>query len=86
MHLNQFNEVDETGAYYTELSKPERKAPIQYINAYVWNLERWQWWTYMRDSKRDSDVKNRLLDSVGEGEGEMIWENNIETRILSYVK
>ena len=40
----------------------------------------------MRDSKRDSDVKNRLLDSVGEGEGEMIWENNIETRILSYVK
>ena len=23
----------------------------------------------MRDSKRDTDVKNRLLDSVGEGEG-----------------
>ena len=28
--------------------------------------------TYMRDSKRDTDVKNRLLDSVGEGEGGMI--------------
>ena len=40
----------------------------------------------MRDSKRDTDVKNRLLDSVGEGEGEMIWENSIETCILSYVK
>jgi len=39
----------------------------------------------MRDSKRDTDVKNSLLDSVGEGEGEMIWENSIET-ILSYVK
>ena len=25
----------------------------------------------MRDSKRDTDVKNRLLDSVGEGEGGM---------------
>ena len=25
-----------------------------------------------RDSKRDSDIKNRLLDSVGEGEGGMI--------------
>ena len=24
------NEVDETGAYYTEWSKPERKTPIQY--------------------------------------------------------
>ena len=27
-----------------------------------------------------------LLDSVGEGEGGMVWENKIETRILSYVK
>ena len=26
----------------------------------------------MTDSKRDTDVKNRLLDSVGEGEGGMI--------------
>ena len=28
-----------TGAYYTEWSKPERKTPIQYTNAYIWNLE-----------------------------------------------
>ena len=27
-----------------------------------------------------------LLDSVGEGEGGMIWENGIETCIISYVK
>ena len=39
----------------------------------------------MRDSKRDT-VKNRLLDSVGEGEGGMIWENGIETCILSCKK
>ena len=32
--------IAETGAYYTELSKPERKTPIQYTNAYIWNLER----------------------------------------------
>ena len=38
------------------------------------------------DSKRDTDVWNSLLDSVGEGEGRMIWENGIETCILSYVK
>ena len=38
---NSSNEVDETGAYYTEWSKPERKTPIQYTNAYIWNLERW---------------------------------------------
>ena len=40
----------------------------------------------MRDSKRDTDVQNSLLDSVGEGEGGMIWENGIETCIISYVK
>ena len=40
----------------------------------------------MWDSKRDTDVKNSLLDSVGKGEGGMIWENSIETCILSYVK
>ena len=40
----------------------------------------------MQDSKRDTDVQNSLLDSVGKGEGGMIWENGIETCILSYVK
>ena len=40
----------------------------------------------MRDSKRDTDVQNSLLDSVGEGEGGMVWENGTETCILSYVK
>ena len=40
----------------------------------------------MRDSKRDTDVQNGLLDSEGEGEGGMIWENDIETCIISYKK
>ena len=40
----------------------------------------------MQDSKRDTDVLNSLLDSVGEGEGGMVWENGIETCKLSYVK
>ena len=40
----------------------------------------------MRDSKRDTDVKNRLLDSVGEDEGGMVWESSTEICILSYVK
>ena len=80
------NEMDETGADYTAWSKPERKTPIQYTNTYIWNLERWQQWPYMQDSKRDTDIKNTLLDSVGEAEGGMIWENSIETCILPYVK
>ena len=39
----------------------------------------------MRDSKRDTDVLNSLLDSVGEEAG-MICENGIETCIISYKK
>ena len=40
----------------------------------------------MQKRKRDTDVQNRLLDSVGEGEGGMFQENSIETCILSRVK
>ena len=40
----------------------------------------------MQDRKRDTDVYNRLLDIMEEGEGGMIWENSIETCILSRVK
>ena len=40
----------------------------------------------MQDSKRDTDIKNRLLDSFGEVEGGMIWENSIDTFILLHVK
>ena len=40
----------------------------------------------MRDSKRDTDVQNSPMDSVGEGKGGMIWENGTETCIISYVK
>ena len=40
----------------------------------------------MQNRKRDTDVRNRLLDSVGEGMGGMYQENNIKTCILSMVK
>ena len=43
----------------------------------------------MQNRKRHTDIKetqNRLWDSMGEGEGGMFWENNIETSILSRVK
>ena len=37
----------------------------------------------MQDSKGDTDIKNSLLDSVGEGKGGVIWENSIKTCMLS---
>ena len=40
----------------------------------------------MQNRKTDTDVQNRILDSVGEGEGGMFQANSIKTCILSRVK
>ena len=40
----------------------------------------------MQNRKKDTDVQNRLLDSVGEGEGGVFQENSIKICILSRVK
>ena len=79
--------MDKLGAYCTEWSKSEKRH-ILYVNAYIYiyNLERCYWWFYMQGSKGDTDVKNRLVDSMGELEIGMIWENSIETYTLPYVK
>ena len=37
----------------------------------------------MQDSKKDTDVYSGFLDSEGERGGGMIWENGLETCILS---
>ena len=70
----------------TEWSKSEREKQILYINAHIWDLDRWYQWSYLQGNKRDTDAKNRLLDSAGEGKGGMIRENSIETCTLPYVK
>ena len=41
------NEVDETGAYYTEWRKSEKETPIQYINAFMVTMT-----VYTRQEKR----------------------------------
>ena len=81
----QIYEVGELGAYYTKWSISERERQILCINAYIQNLERQYWRFYMRGCKGDTDVKNRLLDSVGEGKGGIIWENSIEICTLPYM-
>ena len=40
----------------------------------------------MQNRKRDTVVQNRILDSVGEGEGGIFRENSVKTCILSRVK
>ena len=50
----------------------QKKRQILYINAYIWNLERWYQRSYMQGSKGNREVKTRLLASVREGVGGMI--------------
>ena len=40
----------------------------------------------MQNRKRNTDVQNRLFNSVGEGKGGIFRENRIETSIISRVK
>ena len=40
----------------------------------------------VQNSKGDTDVKGRLLDSVEEGEGSKTWENITEMSTLPHVK
>ena len=80
------NEEDETGAYYTEWSKPERKTPIQYTNTYIWNA---------RQQKRHRCIeqsfglcgKGRGWDDLGEWHWNMysiIYETNCQFRFNAW--
>ena len=63
--------MDETGADYTEGSKPERKTPIQYTNIYMEFRKMVTITLYARQQNRHRCIE-QFLDSVGEGKGGMI--------------
>ena len=90
--------MDETGAYYTEWSKPERKTPIQYTNAYIWNLEKMETITlYAREQKRHRCIeqsfglcgRGRGWDDLGERHWNMyniIYETNLQSRFDAWYR
>ena len=80
------SDVDESRVCHTECSKSEREKPILYINAYIWILEKWSWWTYLQGRKRDADVENGLVDTGGDGEGGTNWESSMDIYTLPCVK
>ena len=47
------SEVNECRPCYREWNKSEREKQILYINAYIWNLEKWHWWTYFQGKNRN---------------------------------
>ena len=71
------NEVDELRACYTEWSKSEKEKQISYINAYMWNLERWYWWTYLQGGNGDTDIENRLTDTSRGRKEKVGWTERV---------
>ena len=64
-------EADKPRAYYTEWSKSETGKQISYVNAYIWNLDRWYWWIYLQGSSGDADIEN----TFGHSEGGRRWND-----------
>ena len=53
----------------TEVSQKEEKKnnQISYVNAYIWNPEKWHRWTYLQGRNRDTNTENKRMDSKGAG-------------------
>ena len=75
------NDMDEPWAYYIEWSKSEREKQISYFNAYLCNLERQYWWTYLQGSNGDADIENRLVDTGPGGQMEKTAQKHIQYRM-----
>ena len=66
------SEVDESRAYI-------------YVCVCVCVCIKWYWWTYFQGRNRDIDIENKLVGTIGEGEGGTNRKSSMETYTLPYV-
>ena len=85
-------DVDASRDCHTEWSTSEREKQISYINAYMWNLEKWYRRTYFQSRNWDTEVEkktygNQVGNAAGGGVcGVMIWEIGIDMHTLVCIK
>ena len=53
--------VDGPGNYHTKWNKSDRERQISYDITYMWNLQRWNKWTYLQNRNRLSDIEDKLM-------------------------
>ena len=58
-------DMDGSTDCHIKWSKSEREKQISYINAYMWNLEKWYKWFYLQRRNRDMDIENKHVDPKG---------------------
>ena len=53
---------------------------MSYINASMWNLEKWYRWSYLQSRNRDTEIGKKHMAIKGEswGMGGMNWEIGID--------
>jgi len=89
-HRKQWNcaicrDVDGPRDCHRELTKSEREKLILYINAYMWNSEKWYRWIYLQSRNRVTDVENKLMDTNGSG-GEWDKMGDWDICVLLWIK
>ena len=62
-------DVDGSRDCHTEWSKSEREKQISYINACMWNIEKWYRWAGLQGRSWDTDVETNLWTPRGESRG-----------------
>ena len=73
------SDVDEPSRVcHMEWSESEREKQVSYINAYIWNLEEWCWWTCWQGRNRDTHVESGLVGTAGEGEDGSNWDSSVD--------
>ena len=85
-------DVDVSRDCHTGWSKSEREKQISFINAYMWNLEKWYRWSGLQGRNWDTDVENKWMDTKGgkrrgDGGGDVMnWEIGIDMYTLMCIK
>ena len=70
----------------------EREKQISYINARMWNLEKWYRWTDLQGRRWDTDVENKHMDTKGGkpqggGDGGVLnWAIGVDMYTLMCIK
>ena len=87
MKLGNLSDVDRPRDCCTWWSKSEKEKQISYINACMWNLEKWYWWFYLQDRERDTDIESKPMDTKGgKGwRGGSDWETGVDIYIVSFL-
>ena len=56
---------------------------MSYINAYMWNREKWYVLSYLQNRNRDIDIENKCMDT---SDGKGVWDELGDTLLILCIK